>query len=324
MPEKSIKSLSAKIVFFGTPEFSVPALEMLARQKGVELLAVTALARPVGRSQALADSAVAVAAQKLGVPVIQPESVHLPQFLDEVKKFNPDLFVVAAFGHILPQSLLNVPKKGALNIHPSLLPKLRGPSPIEQAIIDGEAGTGVSIMLMDAEIDHGPILASERATVKPDDTRLTLSSRLSRAGARLILKTIPRWLEGSIKPAMQDDTAATYTRLLTKEDGRIFWDKTADAIERRVRAYMGRPGSFFIWRRNAESLRCRIEAAHVEKGHAEEKPIGLVWQAAGAALAVQTMDGSLAIDRICLEGKSLVSGEEFVRGYPDIIGAMLL
>lgn len=314
-----------RIIFFGTPEFSCPSLELLAKQSQFEVSVVTVPPKPAGRSQTnLLPSAVKILADSLQLPVFEPENLLDQDFLNRISSLKPLLFVVAAYGKIIPPKLLRLPPHGALNLHPSLLPKYRGPSPVEAVIRAGETETGVSIMLLDDKIDHGPILSQEIVPIRERETALELGPRLAKIGAQLLAKTIPGWLANEIVPVPQNHEKATYTKLLTREDGRIFWDTPAMALERQIRAYQGWPGSYFIWRRHNEMLRVKVEAARVVEGAIAEKPYGSVWQAAEAPIAVTTIDGSLAVDQLCLEGKDSVSAADFINGYPDIIAATLL
>lgn len=324
MPKKIVNTDKAtKIVFFGSPEFAIPAFMALTHEN-TSILAITAPARPIGRSQTISETPIRKMADSIKVPVIEAESMINAELLAKISDFQADLFIIVAFGKLLPQSLLEIPKYGALNIHPSLLPKYRGPSPIENAILTGDSVTGVSIMQIDALMDHGPILSQEKLTIRKTDNRLGLSKSLAELGASLLIKTYPRWIAGRIIAKPQLDEIATFTKLLSREDGRIFWNKPAVVLERQVRAFYGWPESFFFWRRNNQMLRCKIDEAHVVEGPMDESAYGRVWQSAEAAISVETADGWLAIDRLCLEGKSTVSAADFVNGYPDIVGTLLL
>ena len=324
MTHKLSINAPTRIIFFGTPEFSVPILTELASENNLELFLVTAPPRPSGRTQTLTPTAVSIEGAKLHLSILEPENPAADEFIEKIKELKPDLFVVAAYGKILSPVLLAIPKYGALNIHPSLLPKLRGPSPIEGAILAGLDETGVTIILMDALMDHGPIVAHEKIKILPSETRLSLSPRLADISSRLLMKTLPQWVAGKITPTDQQHDSATFTKILTRDDGRILWTRPAVELERQVRAYLGWPDSFFMWQRNSLMLRCKVESAHIILGPIAEKPIGAVWQGPDAPIAVQTIDGSLSIDRLWLEGKTSAPSAEFVNGYPDIIGAMLL
>ena len=311
-----------RIVFFGTPEFALPALQRLAKSGAFDIFVVTAPAKPVGKAQGIAPSPVKILAGKLGLTIFEPERLRDPEFFKKISSLKPDIFAVAAYGKIIPQELLDIVPYGSLNIHPSLLPKYRGPSPIEAAILAGEKETGVSIMQMDRDIDHGPVLAKEVVAIGEKETAPELSKRLAKIGATLLLTTLPRWIAGEVSPVPQDHERATYTKMLEREDGRLYWDNPADLLVCQIRAYAGWPESHFIWKRNDEVLRVKVEAARIIAGG--ERPYGTVWQAVEAPIAIETLDGALAVDKLRLQGKASRTAAEFINGYPDIIGARLL
>ena len=315
---------SLRIVFWGNPEFAIPTLETLAKIKDVHLLVVTNPDKPVGRSQELTPTPVKALAAKLGIAILEPVNLKEPDVAQKLEDFHPDIFIVAAYGKLIPANILSIPRLGALNIHPSLLPLYRGPTPIEHAIASGDSQTGISIILLDEEMDHGPIVARESAPIEADDDRITLSRRLAESGAHLLIKTLPQWISRKLEALPQDDTRASYTKRLERDDGRIFWNTPAAVIERRVRAFLGWPDSYALWQKNNEILRIKIEKAHIVEGVAAERSYGATWQSADAAIAVQTTEGSIAIDVLRLEGARSMPADEFVNGYPDIIGTELL
>lgn len=310
-------------MYFGTPEFAVPPLAALVNA-GFDIRAVvTQPERAVGRGLKLAPSPVAEAAQKEGLKVLTPESVKTDEFILAIRGLQPELFVVAAYGAILPAYLLDIPRRGALNIHPSLLPRHRGASPIETAILEGDTETGVTITLMDEGMDHGPIVLQEKLPIAKNENRLTLSKKLAALSADLIVKTVPEWLAGNLQASPQQHAAATYTKLLTREDGHLYWSKPAEVLEREVRAYQGRPGSFTFWQKGEKTLRLKVEAARALPSD-QPHPIGKVFKTSEEMLLVQTERGALALDRLRLEGKESRDSHEFLRGNPDIIGSILL
>ncbi|MBI2957602.1 MAG: methionyl-tRNA formyltransferase, partial [Chloroflexi bacterium] len=212
-----------RIVFMGTPEFAVPSLRALL-DGGCRVAAVyTQPDRPAGRGREAAASPVKRLAVELGIEVLQPRSLREPEALARLAGLAPDLIVVVAYGLLLPASVLGLPRYGCLNVHPSLLPRHRGPSPIPWAILDGDAVTGVTMMLMDEGMDTGPILEQVEEPVRDDDTALSLSRRLAALAAALLPRTVGRWARGEIKPQPQDDARASYSRLITKADGQIDW-----------------------------------------------------------------------------------------------------
>ena len=232
----------ARAIFFGSPAFAVPFLETVAR--ATELVAVVSQPdRPAGRGKQLAEPAVKVAARALGAPVLQPERVRTPEFEAELRALDADVFVVVAYGRILPQALLDLPRRGCWNVHGSLLPKLRGAAPIQWAIIRGERVTGVAVMRMEAGLDTGPVAAVREVPISAGDTTGTLSDKLAAAGAPLLMETLPSILDGSVRLEPQDDAAATLAPPLVKEDGRLRFDLEASAVSSRARGCDPWPGA---------------------------------------------------------------------------------
>ncbi len=224
-----------RVIFMGTPDFAVPALTALADYGCPISLVVTQPDRPKGRGRKLVQPPVKITAEKLGFHVLQPETVKSDEFYEALSGHRPDLLIVVAFGHILPKRIIEIPLYGAINIHASLLPKYRGPAPIQWAIIDGEQETGVSTMLMNTGLDTGEILMSTKTAIHPDDTAGTLHDRLSFAGGELLKQTISALRAGTLKPIPQDHDKASYAPMLKKSDGHIDWSLKASTIERKIR-----------------------------------------------------------------------------------------
>ncbi len=239
-----------RVLFMGTPVFAVPSLEALARlgkgaASGAELIGViTAPDRPKGRGQAVSPPPVKEAAIRLGLPVWQPERVRAPAAIDEIRAQQPDLIVVVAFGQILPKALLEIPPKGCINVHASLLPAYRGAAPIQWAIIRGEDRTGVTTMLMDEGMDTGPMLMQQTVEIGPDERAGELAERLSRIGAVLLIDTIDAWMRGAVTATPQHHAGATTAPLMKKHDGQIFWDRPAREIINLVRGTDPWPGAW--------------------------------------------------------------------------------
>jgi methionyl-tRNA formyltransferase len=231
-----------RIVFFGTPEFAVPTLEALVEAGKKPLLVVTNPARPVGRGQEVQDPAVAETAKELGLEVAQPESVKDEAFVERMRSLAPDAFVVVAFGQIFPPELLEVPKQGAINVHASLLPKYRGASPIQSALANGEKKTGITTMLMEEELDSGPILLQEEVEIRHDETAGELSERLAKVGAQLLVETLDQHGKGKIKQRKQREESSSYASKFSKDDGRMNWALEADELYNRMRAFDPWPG----------------------------------------------------------------------------------
>jgi methionyl-tRNA formyltransferase len=233
-----------RIVFMGSPEFAVPALEALAahyRLVGV----VTQPDRPAGRWGTLKPPAVKAAALRLDIPVIQPEKLRDPEALDHLRAWAPDLIVVAAFGQILRPEALGLPKWGCINIHGSLLPRGRGAAPIQAAILAGDKETGITIMKMDPGVDTGPMLSQRVIPILPEDTAGRLFEKLAPIGAELLIETLPRYLSGELQPKPQPTEGVTDAPMLKKEDGRLDFTQPAALLERRVRAFNTWPGTWF-------------------------------------------------------------------------------
>jgi methionyl-tRNA formyltransferase len=321
-----------RIIYMGTPQFAVPALEALIEKSapgallpdGYEIVTVvTRTDKPAGRGRGIAFSPVKQAALAHGLPVWQPGSFKKAEHREALAAYHADLYIVAAFGQILPQAVLDQPRYGTLNIHASLLPKYRGPDPIAETILQGESETGVSIMLLDAGIDTGPVLLQRRIEVASDETAGSLTVKLANLGAAALLEALPLWIAGKITPQPQDDLKATHTRMLRKEDGEIHWDKPASVLERQVRAYTPWPSAYTYWKGKL----LKIIAAHVlDVTPAYPKPPGYAFEREEAGhqfLALVTGSGILVVRQLQLEGKKAMSAEEFLRGYPQIIGQVL-
>ncbi len=310
-----------RLVFMGTSEFAVPALHRLADARHEIVSVVTQPDRPAGRGRAPLHPPVKQAALELGLTIWQPETMRTLEAVAHLRELAPQAVAVAAYGQILRPAVLEVPPLGCLNIHGSLLPKLRGASPIAFAILEDHDQTGVTIIQMDAGMDTGPILAQRSLPVRPDDTTPSLSVRLAELGADLIVDTLPRWAAGQITPQPQDNEQATYTRILKKEDGRIDWSKPASVLDREVRAFFPWPGSFTSW--NGRGLKV-LAAAPLPTPASNHTPGTAVHvDDPRSPLAVRTGSGLLLLLRLQLEGKRAMSGEEFVRGQPSIVGGHL-
>lgn len=307
-----MKTNTKKLVFFGGSSiFAVPALRELAEHFEIALV-VTNPGKPVGRKQALTRSMVEDRAEKMGLPVISAEKIT-NEIIEKIKKIQPDFFVIVDYGKIIPQKLLDIPPYGAINVHPSALPKYRGATPMQNAILNGEKETAISIMLIDAQIDHGPILAQKKAEILPNDTWGSLYKRLSGEYPKFLAETLKKYLSGKIKPVPQDDSQATFTKMLSREDGKIDWSKTALEIERMVRAYNPWPGTFTEF--NGKKL--KILTCHPSPlCHSREGGnLGDFFLTPDKHLAAQCGTSVIILDQVQPEGKRPMSGEEFARGY---------
>jgi methionyl-tRNA formyltransferase len=295
-----------RIVFMGSPDFAVPALEALAmnyRLVGV----VTQPDRPAGRGGTLKAPAVKTATLRFDIPVIQPEKLRNPEALDQLHAWEPDLIVVVAFGQILRPDVLDLPKWGCINIHGSLLPRGRGAAPIQAAILAGDQETGITIMKMDSGVDTGPMLSQRAIPISPEDTAGTLFEKLAPLGAELLLETLHRYLSGELQPQPQPTVGVTYAPMLKKEDGLLDFTQPAALLERRVRAFNPWPGTWF------EFNSAPLKVLHVRVS-AEKNP------GAGHRLtlneypAVGTKAGILILEEIQPAGRKPMCGKAFLAG----------
>lgn len=311
-----------RIVFMGTPDFAVPSLTALqnyAPDHNWEVVAaITQPDRPAGRGKKLIEGPVKKEAENYGLPVLQPTSFRKqPDALAALAALEPDLLVVAAYGLILPRAVLALPTHGSINVHASLLPAYRGASPITAAILNGDAKTGVSIMLLDEGMDTGHVLAQAEQEIQSGDTTASLSERLSSQGAALLVETLPRWLAGEIEPIPQDQLPGelSHCRLIKKEDGQIDWHQPAAYIERMTRAYAPWPTAYTSWR--GEPF--KIWHASVIQGEATPGQVVPVPEGA----AVGTGAGLLLLRTVQPAGKRAIDTRSFLNGAPDFIGTRL-
>jgi len=300
----------AGIIFMGTPEFAVPALKALHENDQNITLVVTQPDRPKGRGRKRTPSPVKETAVNLGYSVIQPSSVRTVEFSNCIEKLAPDFIVVIAFGHIIPKNILNIPKIATINIHASLLPKYRGPAPIQWAIINEEKETGVTTMLMDEGMDTGDILLSSKLEIAPDDTSKSLHDRLAVLGADLLLQTLNTFETGDVNPTSQDHSQATYAPMLKKNDGRINWEKPANTLEAFIRGMTPWPGAFTFH----EKKRLKIFRAKTIVMDTEASP-GLVIQGFPDELWISTGKGVLTIMELQSESGKRLLVKDFLRGY---------
>lgn len=313
-----------KIVFFGTPTFSVPFLEYLIRDSEIEVVGVvTQPDKPAGRGGDLTPPPVKIMAQTAVIPFFQPSSLKTDQHIGKIlQDLDADFFVVVAYGKIIPKAILDIPKRGCINVHPSLLPRHRGPSPMQWAIAQGDSTTGVTIMLLDEGMDTGPLLASEHVTIDAEETYSSLVRKVHEIGPRLLDETLKRFERGEIIPLRQDEAHATLTRLLDKEDGHVMWSQTMAEIDQKHRAYNEWPGSFISWeRKKGVCLRLKVISMR-PVDFVTDVPQGVATVKEGR-LFIDCKDGTLEITEIQPEGKPKMKASAFIQGYPDIAGAMM-
>jgi methionyl-tRNA formyltransferase len=309
-----------RLVFCGTPEFAVPSLRRLLSDSFFSVEAVvTQPDRPRGRGHEVSASPVKQVALEAGVHVYQPESIKSESALEFFRRMAPDAVVIIAYGQIIPQRLIDVPRLGWINLHASLLPKYRGAAPINWAIVNGETTTGLTTMRIDAGMDTGPILLQQEMAIGADETAPELARRMSEAGPSLVAETL-RGLEGKrISPRAQDATAATYAPILKKEDGRIDWSSTAQQIYNRIRGLASWPGAYstfrgtlcHLWAHPAEAATAGLVGITV--GAKDSEP-GSVFAANGNIEVVCGEGTRLHLDAVRMEGRKRVTAREFVNG----------
>ncbi|MFN2187637.1 MAG: methionyl-tRNA formyltransferase [Candidatus Promineifilaceae bacterium] len=307
-----------RVVFMGTPEFSVPALETLVETQKV-VGVVTQPDRQSGRGRKVRPPAVKAAALEAGIPVYQPISLKDDDSAQLLAEWQPDVIIVAAYGQILRKHVLDLPPHGCLNIHASLLPRWRGASPIQHAILAGDSATGVSLMQMDQGMDTGPVYSQLEARIEARETAATLHDKLAQLGADLIRRDLVDIIAGRLTAESQDEDYATYAPLIKKSDGEINWSDSANQLDCHIRAMTPWPGAYTHW--EGTSLKIleaqplpAIRKAHVLPGEVIEQD-GAVIAAAGS--------GGLKLERIQMAGRSALSIDSFVRGQPAFIGSLL-
>jgi len=300
------------IAFFGTHDFAVEILQGLIDDPNINIeVVITQADKPVGRKKIITPPPIKILAQKYNLKIKQPES--LKDFILEIS--NLDLNIVCQYGKIIPPHILNYPEYKTLNVHTSLLPKYRGASPIQSAILNGEDKTGITIMLMDDELDHGPILAQIEVRIDKDDNYSTLSIKMAKKGKILLLNTIPAWINGEIKPQTQDENQKTLCYQITKEDGQINWNNFAKQIYNQYRAYYVWPGIWTIWQnKRIKFLNIVLSDIILSPGQikVEDKKI-----------FIGTKNESIEVTKLQIEGKKPMTAPEFLNGYPDFKNSIL-
>ena len=306
----------SRIVFMGTPDFAVPDLKKLIETQNV-VGVVTQPDRPAGRGRQLRPSPVKQVAIEANIPLYQPKSLRKEEAAAPLREWQPDLIIVAAFGQILRPHVLDLPPLGCINIHASLLPRWRGASPIQHAILAGDAETGITLMQMDAGIDTGDMYVKEAVPIADGETAVTLHDKLAELGAGMIERHLNDIINGKITPTKQNDDESTHAPMISKEDGRLDWSESAVALDRRIRAMTPWPGATTTWQGKGLKI---IEAQPVN-----DSSVGTVGQVSGndEKLFVQAGNGSLQLHKIQLAGKRAMSISDFLRGRPEFNGATL-
>jgi methionyl-tRNA formyltransferase len=299
-----------RVVFMGTPELARVILRAVVGDPRLQVILVVAQPdRPAGRGLAMQEPPTKSEARSLGIPVAQPERARDPDFIDAVRMLAPELILVAAYGQILPQRLLDIPARGCLNVHTSLLPRWRGAAPISWAILEGDPVTGVTLMRMNAGLDTGDVLAREATPISAHDTAGTLHDRLATLGASLLLRTLPLWLAGRLEAVPQETEGVTYARKLTRSDAILDWQEPAIQLGRRVRAMNPSPGAFTTF--VSEGAAVFLKVWEAEPAELKGQP-GVVLAAEGDQLVVATGDGSLRLKSIQRQGRRRLAAREFL------------
>jgi len=318
--------LRLRIVFMGSADLAIPGFTALLNQPDFEIAAlVTQPDRARGRDLKVEFSPIKKVATEAGIPVLQPLKSRDPKFLEELSAFDPALLVVIAFGQILPQTVLDLPQFGSLNVHTSLLPKYRGAAPIQWAVYNGEAETGVTLMQMDAGLDTGPIVAMEKTPILPSDNGQTLHDRLGQMGAALLLKSVPDYCAGKIQPHPQPAEGSTYASKINKEHGRVDWSRGAEQIWNQIRAFNPWPGTFTSAEINGAQALLKIWAAEVleqDPGNSGARS-GSVVSASKAGIDVVCGFRLLRILTVQKEGGKRLSAEQFLTGNKLALGTVL-
>ena len=316
------KSIKLRVVFMGTSSFADTILTALIAEKYNLISVYTQADKKVGREQRLQKTAVKITAENSKIPVFSPARFGEEE-VRELKDQKPDLLIVVAYGKILPKSVLDLPGFGAINIHASLLPHYRGPSPIQNALLNSEKETGITIMLMDSGIDTGEILSQEKIEINPAETNVELSQKLARLSIPLLLKTVTLWIERKITPKEQDNKLASLCQLIERNDGKIIWINDAQSIFSQYRAFYGWPGIFTYWQKGDTNIRLKINKLSLGSTTSlSEHALGEVFQS-GEKTVVQTGAGTVILEEVQLEGKNNLKIKDFINGNPTFIGSIL-
>ena len=323
MTKKSYKAKedSMDIVFMGTPDFAVPTLQMLIDEGYNVKAVVTQPDRPKGRGNKLAAPPVKDLAVEYNIPVLQPEKIRADQeFIEHIKNLAPDLIIVVAFGQILPKSILDIPRLGCINIHGSLLPKYRGSSPIQRAILNDDETTGVTIMYMDVGMDTGDMISKAEMLVLPEDTAGSLHDRMMHVGAEVLRETLPGIIDQTVKGVKQNEEEATYAPMLDKQMGLIDWEQNSRVIDCLVRGLTPWPTAYTYYDSKLVKI-WKVKA--VEHEDSKTRPGQIIDIIAEEGILVSTLDGALLIEELQVQGKRRMKTSDYVRGHEVRIGDFL-
>ncbi len=297
-----------KIIFFGTPDFAKDFLSKLYLENFFEIIAIVAQPdKKVGRKKTITAPSTKIFAENNKITVLQPENLKDADFINELKKLKPDLFVVVAYGKIIPIEVLDIPKKGTINVHPSLLPKYRGPSPLQAVIAAGDDITGVTIMKMDKRMDHGPIIAQTEVGLDFDETPKSLMKKILKIGAPLLIESIKKIKNNKIELTVQNDENASFCQLLKRDDGKISWDMSSEKIDRMIRAFDIWPGVFVIW---SDNSRLKIHKAKISNKKLSQGELLID----DNRVFIGTSTKALELIEVQPENKNKMSAIDFIRG----------
>ncbi|MBI4120341.1 MAG: methionyl-tRNA formyltransferase [Parcubacteria group bacterium] len=331
-----------KIVFFGTSEFAALILQTIKERTDWDIaLVITEPAKAVGRKQEITESPVSVYARQADLEIITPPSLKDTRVVDQIGSAKADIMILVAYGKLIPPEIFNLPPHKTVNIHPSLLPQLRGPSPIQTALLEGLKETGVSLMIIDEKIDHGPVISQETITIDDDDNYITLEAKLAELGGQMIIRNAPRYISGELKPQEQDHARATFTKMIKKEDGLVDWHKSADEIFNQWRAFIKWPGVYTFFTHSTSSglasgrsdlplevgprsQPVRLKLIDIKKvEHDHKHPPGTVFLSENKELLIACSHGVIKLIRLQPENSKILTAQEFLNGYKYIIAQVL-
>jgi methionyl-tRNA formyltransferase len=311
-----------KITFIGTGKFGSIVLEGLTKSKFKPDIVVCPYDKPAGRKKELKACQTKEVATSNKLKVLEIDTLKEEKNITAIKAQKPDLIIVADTNFILPEAVLTIPKYGCLNVHPSLLPRYRGPSPLQAAIFWGQEETGVTIIKMDEKIDHGPIITQKAVSISSTETFETLKDKLAKLGAEILIKALPRWIDNKIEPLIQNDDNAIYTKKFKKEDGKIDWKGSAIDIDRMIRAYNPWPGTFTFFSKKQQLIRLKVIKAKAIDLSSKSFHEGRLTELDDKTPAVLCSKGKLLLEEVQVEGKTVASGQEFLNGYRGLIGSI--
>ena len=307
-----------RVIFMGTPNFAVPSLEALLQHHEV-VLVVTQPDKPKGRGKKMAFSPIKECALQHNIPVLQPAKVREPEFVEELRKYQPDLIAVTAFGQILTEDILSIPKYGCINVHGSLLPKYRGAAPMQWAIIDGETVTGITTMYMAKGLDSGDMLLKGEVEITPEDTFATVHDKMAVVGANLLVETLQKLENGTLQREEQNHDAATYAPMLTKETGHVDWSKTAKEIINLIRGLNPAPAAYVIY----ENEVLKIFKAEQTDITTESQKCGEIVAVVKKGFVVKCGDGCLLVTEVQARGGKRMATDAYLRGHSMELGILL-